>query len=115
MINTSQTQLAQLRHGFYKSGSGPTILLLLGSCRTLAYLNYLHQWNCHSGNKLTIYRMDPTDYHWNEQGQVGDFQAKVKACESDQRILDVLKSAEVTKARKALNIWLDKQLAKSSK
>lgn len=95
MINTTQTQQAQLRNGFYVSGSGPTKILILGSCRTLAYLNYLDQWNKHSGNKLTIYRMDPTDYHWNEHGQTVDFQAKIAACEQDQRILDVLKGTEI--------------------
>ena len=95
MINTVQTQREQLRNGLFRTGSGPKVILLLGSCRTLSYLNYLHDWNQRSGNQLTIYRIDPTDWHWNESGDVVDFEAKIKACESDQRILDVLKSAEI--------------------
>ncbi len=95
MIDTIVTQRAQLRDGFYRSGSGPTIILLLGSCRTLHYLNYLSRWNDHSGNKLTIYRIDVSDWHWNEHGQPVDFEAKIAACENDQRILSVLKSAEI--------------------
>lgn len=95
MIDTIQTQRAQLRDGFYRSGSGPLVILLLGSCRTLAYINYLDTWNQRSGNKLTIYRIDPTDYHWDLNGQLVDFSARIAACENDQRILDVLKQAEI--------------------
>jgi len=95
MINTVTTQRDQLRNGFYRTGSGPKVILLLGSCRTLSYLNYLHDWNNRSGNQLTIYRIDPTDWHWDESGNTVDFEARIKACETDQRILGVLKSAEI--------------------
>lgn len=95
MINTVQTKQAQLRDGFFRSGSGPTIILLLGSCRTLAYLNYLDTWNRQSGNKMTIYRIDSSDFHWNEQGQLTDFEAILLACEKDERILNVLRSTEI--------------------
>lgn len=95
MIGTVQTKRDQLRNGFFQVGSGPTKMLLLGSCRTLAYINYLDQWNSHSGNKLTIYRIDPSDFNWNEQDQIIDIQARVAACEKDQRILDLLKSVDI--------------------
>ncbi len=95
MIGTYHTKEALLRAGYYQSGSGPTKLLIQGSCRVLAYLNYLDAWNKRSGNKLTIYHIDPCDFHWDESGQLVDCEARIRKCESNHGLLDMLKSVEI--------------------
>lgn len=86
MINTIDAKLAQLRDGYYQSGTGPKEILILGSCRTLAYLSYLSDWN-KGTNELTIRRIDPCD--WAVSG------VKIESLENDERILSVLRSCDI--------------------
>lgn len=86
MINTIDTKAAQLRDGYYQSGTGPKQILILGSCRTLAYLSYLADYN-KGTNELTIRRIDPCD--WAVSG------VDINSLENDERILSVLKSCDI--------------------
>lgn len=95
MIETSNSKRAQLANGFFQTGSGPTTILILGSCRTLHYANYLERWNNGSGNKLTILRIDPYDFHWNQRDELVDLEAALTACETDERILGALRRTDI--------------------
>lgn len=98
MISTLETKRSQLANGFYQTGSGPETLLIVGSCRCQAYLNYLHRWNRDNGNRFTIARIDPTDFWYNERDELMDrsaFETAMIARETDQRILDLLRSASI--------------------
>lgn len=95
MIETITAKREQLRNGYFQSGTGPTTILILGSCRTIFYVNYLVRWNEMSGNKLTILRIDPFDWHWNERNEMVDFEAAIQRCEHDARILDALRRTEI--------------------
>lgn len=96
ILSTLQCKNEQLSRGYFQSGSGPEVVLLLGSCRTLAYANYLVRWNETIGrNRLTICRIDPFDWHWNEDGSSGDLESALRACETDPRILDLLRRTHV--------------------
>lgn len=72
MITTIETKAEQLQKGYFERGSGPIEILILGSCRTIAYLSYLVRWNESIGNnRFTIRRIDPCD--WYEVGMASVF------------------------------------------
>lgn len=95
MIYTFTTKKQQLRNGFFQTGSGPRKILIMGSCRTMQFLNYFDQWNEMSGNGLTIYYINPFDWHWNEHDDLVDLQAAVLSLEQDRRVLGVIASVDV--------------------
>lgn len=95
MIDTSRSKAAQLANGYFQTGTGPTTVLILGSCRTLHYINFFERWNEMSGNKLSILRIDPHDFHWNERDELVDLEAALTACEHDARILDALRRTDI--------------------
>lgn len=95
MIYTYDTKLAQLRDGCYRTGSGPMRVLILGSCRTIAFLNYLSRWNNMGGNPMTISYINPFDWHWNIADEVVDFEKAIDSLETDERVLSTLRSADV--------------------
>lgn len=82
MIDTIVCKEQQLRDGFYHIGSGPTEVLVLGSCRTVPYVEYL----CRSP-ELTVRRIDPCD--WTLAG------IDLVQFETDERILKVLESTDI--------------------
>lgn len=95
MIGTPETKAAQLTNGYYQSGSGPRKILILGCCRTMAYLNYLVRWNSQNGNPFTIYRIDPTDWNWDMNGNIVNLQQMLDSCRNDERIISVIRRADI--------------------
>src|SRR6201984_1973429 len=86
MIDTIVTKDQQLRNGYYQSGTGPTEILIVGSCRTVPYLSYLAKWNKTSGaNQLTVRRIDPCDWAGYD----------LTSFETDERILSILRSTAI--------------------
>ena len=54
MIGTADTKAQQLTsRGYWESGSGPEKVLIVGSCRSIAYLNYLARYNAGT-NRYTL-------------------------------------------------------------
>ena len=96
MIYTYDTKRAQLANGYYRTGSGPTHVLILGSCRTMAFLNYLSRWNNMSDGSMTISSVNPFDWHWDSNDQlVESFEKAIDSLETDERILSLLGSADI--------------------
>ncbi len=93
MITTVDTKREQLRNGCFESGSGPEKILIIGSCRCMGYVNYLVRAN--ADNSMTIRKIDPHDFHWNEQDEFIDFEAKINSLETDPRILQILRETTV--------------------
>ncbi len=90
MIDTLTTKEAMVRQGYYERGSGPEEILILGSCRTIAFMSYLSRWNETIGNnRFTIRRIDPCE--WIEVG----INERVAAAETDERTLKILKNCEI--------------------
>lgn len=85
MITTAETKEAQLKNGYYQSGSGSEQIFLLGSCRTIPYLSYLMRYN-EGKNQFTIRRIDPCD--WAVEN------VDVKSLEKDERILSAIKATK---------------------
>lgn len=95
MINTVNTKQEQLRNGCFEVGSGPEKILIIGSCRSVPYVEYLKQANEENGNRLTIRYIDPFNWHWDCQENFIDFEAKINSLETDPRILEILRTTDI--------------------
>lgn len=91
-INTINTKAEQLEKGCFTVGAGPEVLLLMGSCRTVPYLNYFDylQFN----NRFTVKFIDPFNWHWDHGGNPVDYESKINSLETDSAVLGVIKSAK---------------------
>jgi hypothetical protein len=78
--------------------NGPTAvesILIIGSCRSVAYLNYLHRYNEMAGKPFRIQLIDPWNLHWDAADNMQDFDKALLDAESDQRILTALRDATI--------------------
>lgn len=94
MINTVNIKEQQLKTGYFKSGSGPDVILIMGSCRVAPYCNYLEQWNEQSNNRFTICTLDPFNFNWNAKDERVDYNEALTAQESNVELLGMLKSVK---------------------
>jgi hypothetical protein len=93
MINTLNIKQQQLANGAFKVGSGPEVILIMGSCRSVPYLNYLNEYN--KANRFTIYFIDPFNWHWDLKENRVDYEAVLKRLETDQNLLRILSSVKI--------------------
>jgi len=93
MISTVDTKQEQLANGYFKRGSGPEKILVIGSCRSVPYLEYLVRAD--KANRFTICFIDPFSWHWNERDEFINFEEKINSLETDQRILELLASTNI--------------------
>lgn len=71
------------------------VILILGSCRVVPYLNYLHHYNETHGNRFKIYAIDPINYQVDINGAVMDTYRLLKALETHKPFLEILKSVTI--------------------
>lgn len=90
MINTVSAKNEQLTLGFTKSGTGPVNILVMGSCRSIPYANYLVDLN--KNNQWTVHFIDPFYHNWDSSGNRVELKSSLIECELNVRLLDVLKS-----------------------
>lgn len=95
MINTLNIKHQQLADGYFKTGSGPTNILVMGSCRVVNYVTYLRDWNEANGNPFTIYSIDPFSWNWNMAGERTDYEAEILKQEGNKALLSMLKSVDI--------------------
>lgn len=95
MINTIHIKKAQLRDGYFKIGSGPENILIMGSCRVCPYVEWLNKWNDENGNRFTIYSLDPFNHNWDEKDERVDYDKALLNCESNVNLLKMLRSIDV--------------------
>lgn len=95
MINTLNIKQQQLVDGFYKVGSGPKSILVMGSCRVVNYVTYLKEWNEANGNPFTIYSIDPFSWNWDIKGERTDYEAEILAQESNEKLIFMLRSVHI--------------------
>lgn len=79
----------------FEVGSGSTNILILGSCRTVAYLNYLDRYNRLNGNPYTVYAIEPNNYHWNEHEQEVNLNEELTKLETNERILSIIQKTDI--------------------
>lgn len=71
------------------------VVLILGSCRVVPYLNYFDQANAVCGNRFKIYCIDPINYQVDAGGNRLDTAGLLKALETDERFLSILRSVTI--------------------
>lgn len=71
------------------------VVLILGSCRVVPYLNYFDQANAVCGNRFKIYAIDPINYVIDAAGNMLDTAGLLKALETDERFLSILRSVTI--------------------
>lgn len=95
MINTVHVKQEQLKNGSFKVGTGSEVILIIGSCRSIMYVNYLKMYNDMVGDKYTIHHLDPFNWNWDENENRIDYEAKIESLETNPYILDLLKSTKI--------------------
>jgi len=95
MINTISTKEQQLKNTYFSIGTGSEVILVMGSCRSVQYMNYFNEWNEANGNRFTINFIDPFNWHWDEKDERTDYDKKLLELETDSRLLSMLKSVNI--------------------
>jgi len=91
MINTINTKKEQLSFGYFKIGSGAEVILFIGSCRSVPYLNYFNDWNNKNNNRFTIAFIDPYNFNYDLADNRVNLEANINSLETNQNILDLFK------------------------
>lgn len=71
------------------------VILILGSCRVVPYINYLDQANAVCGNRFKIYAIDPINYQVDSAGNHLDTTGLLKALETDEHFLSILRETTI--------------------
>lgn len=95
MINTISIKEEQLKLGCFHTGSGKENILIMGSCRSVPYINYFDKWNKENGNRFTIYFIDPFNWNWDYQDNRVDYQEALTKQETNDYLLNILKSIDI--------------------
>jgi len=93
MITT--IEIKEHRDDVFQVGSGKTKILILGSCRTVPYLNYLNRYNVMNGDPFTIYAIEPNNWSWDLNDNPVDRDAAIAALETNERILSIIRDADI--------------------
>lgn len=94
-ISTVNTKQQQLENGYFKTGSGSETILILGSCRSVPYTQYFHDWNEKNNNRFTIVFIDPYNHCFDLQDNRTDFESTILSLEKDERVLSMLKTVDI--------------------
>lgn len=93
MITT--IEIKQHRDDVFESGSGKINILIVGSCRCVAYLNYLIRYNQLNSEPFKIYFIEPNNWSWDANDNPVDRDDAIRNLETNERILSVIHSADV--------------------
>lgn len=92
MTNTVQIKKQQLSKGFFTIGNGPEVVLIMGSCRVVNYITYLHGYD---KNRFTIHSIDPFNFNWDAKDNRVDYVKAIEAMENHTALLKMLASVNV--------------------
>lgn len=95
MINTINSKAAQLEEGFYRFGTGEIKMLIIGSCRTIPYLNYFYDWNKQNNDKITVSFLDPFNFCYDKDDNRVNVEEKITSMEGDSTFKAMLKSTKI--------------------
>lgn len=93
MINTYNIKQEQLKTGSFKIGSGAETILIVGSCRSVPYLNYLNLYN--SNNRFTIHFIDPFNWNWDINDRPVNYEEVIQSMETNENILNILRTTKI--------------------
>lgn len=89
MIDTVNTQAAHYIDGCWTTGTGEQVIVVLGSCRVLPYVNYFNRLN--TDNKYTICLINLVNFAFNESGNQVDPKMFTEQFENKTILLDMIK------------------------
>lgn len=90
MIESNLVHVPTVTDGCYTFGSGPTVVLILGSCRIMPYANYFEYLN--QGNRYTVHVIDVVRFNFTADQQRADVPAGLARFEAHAGLLAKLKS-----------------------
>ncbi len=96
MITT--IEIKEHRDDVFEIGSGPVNILILGSCRTVAYVNYFDRYNKTYSHPFTdpfnIFVIEPNNYHFGDNDQPMDLDVELRKQETNERILQIIRNTD---------------------
>jgi len=95
MVNTVTVKQGQMQRGFAQFGNGSTHIMLIGSCRSVPYINYLLELNKLRGEMFTIYALDPFNWNWDANDRRVDCEEAINRQEKNDELLYVLKKSKI--------------------
>lgn len=96
MIGTIAIKQEQLTKGYYSIGTGNELILIIGSCRSVPYLNYLNDWNQQNNNRFSICFIDPFNWNWDiNDSRVSDYHQELAQQEKNETLLSMLRSTTI--------------------
>lgn len=95
MVNTVNTKKEQLSNGYFSIGTGEEVILIMGSCRSVPYMNYFAAFNNENENKYTINFIDPFYNNWNEKDERVNYEEALSNCEKNEKLLEMLSSVDI--------------------
>lgn len=94
IINTINTKQQQLEKGYFSIGSGKETILIIGSCRSVPYCQYLSDWNEVNGNIFTVCFIDPFNWNFDLQDNRTDFESIINSLEKHEGLLELFKKTD---------------------
>lgn len=91
-INIKEKQFSVFRIG---NPASKEVVLIIGSCRSVPYLNYLDHYNKLNSNRFLVYFIDPFNYNWDKDENRVDSEAVITALETDKNLLDIFASVKI--------------------
>lgn len=91
-LDIKKQQFSVFRVGNQESGE---VIMIIGSCRSVPYLNYLDHYNKLNGNKYLIYFIDPFNYNWDKDENRVDSESVITELETDRNLLNIFASTKI--------------------
>lgn len=95
MINTVNTKMQQLTNGYFIDGSGKELILIIGSCRAVPYMNYFSKWNEQNGGRFSIAFIDPFNWNFDLNDNRINLEEKINSLETNEILLKLFKSTNI--------------------
>lgn len=95
IFSTGDCKRMQLIRGAFQVGSGDKKILIMGSCRSVPYLNYLNYYNEISGNPFTLYYIDCFNWNWDVHDNLIDGDKEREILEEDESLLSLIASIDI--------------------
>jgi len=89
MWNTVNTKSEHYTKGSFSVGSGPEVVVILGSCRVVPYLQYFEYLN--ADNRFTIHLINVVNFYYDQSDKQVDPNEFTKQFETNAVLLDTLK------------------------
>lgn len=90
MITTVSIKQQQLKTGYFKTGTGPDHVFIMGSCRVVNYVNYFAAMP-----QFTVYSIDPFNWNWDEKDNRVDYLEAISKQERNEDLLTMFKNCSI--------------------